>query len=388
MVLFFCGISAIAQIDGVERDYFSDAIAKNYAIAAARYAEKAHFYTRDIHQDYQRNRTYLVKSRHNADTARFYVKKALLMANQAIEHADTNKKALGLLYTTKNYLNEANANLMAIYKTTRYDDTHYYGEQAMYANGYAVVDAYHASLLLGDNLLDTNKRDLIVEDLLDIPLPENATRLEADEATFTGLINLYEERIVVLEQEAAALEKDMGSNTASDAADLMKEQVARLEEEKALLEEKLLQANEQLKTISELLSQVLLKDVDMDKVKPSRETQFETNKRGAVNDNNSIPFAEELPGGLIYRVQIGYYPASKKVKFPGLHPVSKVKVSRGYIRYFTGYFKTYAEATKAKTYIRQNIVKDAFVVSYFERKKISSSEAMRIEHALQIGTGE
>ncbi len=81
---------------------------------------------------------------------------------------------------------------------------------------------------------------------------------------------------------------------------------------------------------------------------------------------------------LFFTVQIGVY--SKEVKdgvFSAYQDVNAIKLPTGLIRYNSGIFKSLEEATSHKDRISSNIP-DAFVVVYYNGKRISLNEAARI----------
>ena len=98
--------------DRINRAYFKDARAKNYAIAAARYGEEAYFYAKDIHQGYNLNFNYAKQARANADTSYWFVKKALLLSDSAMRTAsdssvrgkDYMRRAIKHFQNAKQYL--------------------------------------------------------------------------------------------------------------------------------------------------------------------------------------------------------------------------------------------------------------------------------------------
>ena len=105
----------------------------------------------------------------------------------------------------------------------------------------------------------------------------------------------------------------------------------------------------------------------------------------AYNINNPIPENISLPTGLIYKVQIAAF--RKKVPddvFKGISPISsEKKPDSEFIRYMAGLFVQYNDAVFARNNIRKIGYKDAFVVAYFNGKRITLGEAMAL-----INSGE
>ena len=88
---------------------------------------------------------------------------------------------------------------------------------------------------------------------------------------------------------------------------------------------------------------------------------------------------KELPPGLVYRVQIGYYPLRSRPDFDDVGDVDARVSTNRYIRYFTGIYRTYDDATAAKDSIRGKHVTDAFLVSFNDGAKIPVYNALTLE---------
>jgi hypothetical protein len=107
---------------------------------------------------------------------------------------------------------------------------------------------------------------------------------------------------------------------------------------------------------------------------------FSIMQSSPYSENNPIPTAS-LPGGLIYRIQLGSF--SKTIPentFGGLAPLSKEEASHN-TKYYVGYFKAITEARQALGKIKKYGYPDAFIVSYYRREKISVQKAREIEFA-------
>jgi hypothetical protein len=99
----------------------------------------------------------------------------------------------------------------------------------------------------------------------------------------------------------------------------------------------------------------------------------------AYNANKPIPIDAPVGNGLVFRVQIG---AFKTVlpnnTFKGLNPVNGENAANGYIRYTAGNFNKFENANGVKNDLQKLGYSDAFVVVYFNGKRISLREAMDI----------
>ena len=94
------------------------------------------------------------------------------------------------------------------------------------------------------------------------------------------------------------------------------------------------------------------------------------------NDAQPIQFNPELPSGLVYKVQIGAF--SKRIDpgvFRGFAPITAENAGANLIRYTAGLFEGFNPADAAKNEIRKLGYADAFVVAYYNGKRISAADA-------------
>ena len=91
---------------------------------------------------------------------------------------------------------------------------------------------------------------------------------------------------------------------------------------------------------------------------------------------NPIPVDVSIPTGLVYKVQIGAFrkPIPQNL-FKGINPLMGENTPMGFIRYSAGMFQLLNSATKARDQIRKLGYKDAFVVAYYNGKRVSHSTA-------------
>ncbi len=89
-----------------------------------------------------------------------------------------------------------------------------------------------------------------------------------------------------------------------------------------------------------------------------------------------IPLNPPLPPGLIFKIQIGAFrnPIPQDL-FKGMQPLAGETSPNGLIRYTAGIFHAFDPADWAKNEVRQIGYKDAFVVAYYNGKRISIAEA-------------
>ncbi|MFH2141981.1 MAG: SPOR domain-containing protein, partial [Bacteroidota bacterium] len=93
-----------------------------------------------------------------------------------------------------------------------------------------------------------------------------------------------------------------------------------------------------------------------------------------------IPMNEPLPGGIVFKVQIGAFKSAiKPDAFGGLNPVTgEILAGSAYTRYLVGLFKTYEGATIVKDEVKTMGYRDAFIVAYKDGKRIQLYEARNI----------
>ncbi len=113
--------------------------------------------------------------------------------------------------------------------------------------------------------------------------------------------------------------------------------------------------------------------------------QFEIRDNPAYSDSNAIPVDQPLPSGVIYKIQVGVYskPAVFSL-FRGLYPMSAEKiVGNGFIRYYAGIFNAIKDAEISLERVRNYGYREAFLVSFYNGKKISLIRAREIEQMVQ-----
>jgi hypothetical protein len=87
----------------------------------------------------------------------------------------------------------------------------------------------------------------------------------------------------------------------------------------------------------------------------------------------------DLPMKLIYLVQIGVYKNEVSPEtFKGITPIFIRPMPDG-VSYSTGMFTKLSDASQAKKYLQSIGLHDAFVVPYHKQKKVSVTEATKLE---------
>lgn len=105
----------------------------------------------------------------------------------------------------------------------------------------------------------------------------------------------------------------------------------------------------------------------------------ETTSQPVYTIQNPIPIVNKLPGGLVFKVQVGAFrnPIPPET-FKGFAPITGEKTGSGLTRYTAGYFKDFAPADNAKGQIRNLGYSDAFVVAYLNGERISIARARQM----------
>jgi epidermal growth factor receptor substrate 15 len=106
---------------------------------------------------------------------------------------------------------------------------------------------------------------------------------------------------------------------------------------------------------------------------------FEKKSTIIYTTTNPIPLNPPMPQGLVFKVQVGAFrnPIPQDL-FKGFNPLAGESTPSGLVRYTAGSFRNYKNANLAKTEIRGIGYKDAFVVAYYNGKRISYAEAMTL----------
>lgn len=373
LLLVLSALLCCGQNSQIEKDYFTNSNAKNYAVICSKYSTQAYHYSKNIHFE-----QHLSTAISWGDSAMYFVSKALEFAGKANANAcDTCKVAMRFMNEAKKFLLEAEASLESVATASSPNDSKIFGQKAMYAAGNSILEAYNASfyLLDGHGLPATEAAK--TENPADIN--QQVERLETDEATFTAITKMYEDRLRPIEEEIAALKKKLKAATDEKERERLLEEINRLIDERTIVENKLFESTHKMKEISDRLGELLAEKHNGGNNGPTKKSVFSTDKVGFYNDSNPIPVDEEISEELVFKLQIGYYSRKSSPQWePGFYPVSGRSVSNNFIRYSTGLFYSYQDADNAKDKARQLGINDAFVIAFLDGKKISVAQAIRM----------
>ena len=99
----------------------------------------------------------------------------------------------------------------------------------------------------------------------------------------------------------------------------------------------------------------------------------------AYNNEKPIPIDAKIQDGLVFRVQIGAFKTQlANDAFNGLSPLNGETAGNGYIRYTAGNFTKFENAGAVKNDLRNLGYNDAFVVAFFNGKRITVVEAIAL----------
>jgi len=152
-------------------------------------------------------------------------------------------------------------------------------------------------------------------------------------------------------------------------------------------EEQVTNPNNDIK-VHEYTPQQPVKPVEQTKQTESRPTltsspslMTESPKVKTAPVNKEYETSKDLPGGVVYTVQIGVF--SKKVdksNFYGLKQVFYYYITgRNLYKYYTGVFNTLEEARNHLTNVKGGDYQDAFIAAFYGREPVSVSKALDLQ---------
>lgn len=368
ILLFFSTLYVSDAQDVIERDYFPNAQARNAAIAAARYAEEGYYYSRFT--------TYVNavdSSRIFADTALFFVKRSLMLCDTSLSYAPaSNLEAVDYLLSGKTKTTAADTVLREVYPMTDIKSHHFFGREAANLLSTAVMEYFSASLLLKP---EDGSEATAAETYDVLPFDDEVLRLEADETTFQHLANGYETDLFIFEGLAGDIRAEIKNAQDQKTRASLREWLGELNAQIAESASRLEDASHRIREIRFLLNQKYLKELE-NAEEPEHLSQFDT----STSASGEVEIDEDLPDGLVYKIQLGYYPSDVDINnFHGLFPISGETVKEGLTRFYAGLFYSYTEAGAGLDFVRNNAIANAFIVPYHNGKKVGMSRAVEIE---------
>lgn len=109
---------------------------------------------------------------------------------------------------------------------------------------------------------------------------------------------------------------------------------------------------------------------------------FEVETDPALVRNQKISIDPEIPGGLIYRIQMGVFSKPPDPSFfKGISPVFGFRVSgTESTRYFVGMFRKMADASRSLLTVKQMGFRDSFITAILDGKPVSVERASLMEN--------
>ncbi|TXB65283.1 hypothetical protein FRY74_07625 [Vicingus serpentipes] len=329
--------------------------AKAFAILAAQYNTDAYNYSR---------KNYFLSSKKeilsNCDSGLVSIEIAQKFTDSSLFYAgDTCYHAKKLLQIVRAYQTESKNAFLNVANGSNFQSFNRFSEIAMYNMGNAISDAYMASLLIKTKTITSQLKDD----------KRSFTRLESDENSYVTIKQLYTNRLIEIRDEIKLLEVESKNSSGKDLLEI-NNAINLLNEEEKQYVNKVNNSEYKLINVKNELSAEMMQIVNGD--------VFVTDKKGFYNENVPIPTNVEIPMGLVYRIQIGFFANQLTPEhFDGIFPISSQKIDNVYYRYEAGNFPTYEEAQQSKKIIINKGYSDSFLIAYYNRKKISISEALQ-----------
>ena len=370
LILFFTllYIPGVSQSDSLK----SSNICKQLAIQSAQLADQSHFYTE---LSYFESKPIIYAN--NIDTAISLIKEAISYLDSTISLAsDSAIKALKYAHISKEFAVKTYKTLILSVSNIPYEQKKQFAKKAIYYSENATIDAYHASFYFSVkkkkvdtkvNLIDTN-----------IVAEKQLTKLDIDQTLFALLNADLKEKSEGNKLEIAKLADELFNTEDPNKKAKLKLQLKNLETKDKDLEKKKNDAQQKLSTINTLLSEnsgksPLNKAIQKDTIFSKKIT------KKSDEWNKNFKSDSEMPDFLVYQVQLGVFKSDVMPEtFKGLTPIYTKITDKG-ITYSIGLFERMTDALEAKKNVHGIGLKDAFIVAYYNKKKITLAEAVKLE---------
>lgn len=200
-------------------------------------------------------------------------------------------------------------------------------------------------------------------------------KLEAQELVQESLDNPSDEIDQLILNKIESIQEKQGR---------LNEYKIKLANRQTEIDQLLPKGSEQLAHLNNMLSRGVEPMSKFDAVEfvPIPQDGFSINATTQTQTVKAKPIVTETPSGLMYRVQVGAFskPVAEDV-FNEFTPVSAEKRDNGILVYMAGFFVGNEKARDAQKSIRGIGYTDAFVVAYCDGKRITLSEAQRLEES-------
>jgi hypothetical protein len=345
-------------------------LARQYIIQGAQLANQSYTYSK---------LAFFVNSKNlaakNIDSAIISIEQSINAIDSAIILAsDSELMALDYSNIAKKFAKRSYKYLKAYSQTTNLDLKQDLAKQSTFYAGNATTDAYHASFYFKNCKMKEEKKETPVVNTQ----PKKPTKLDIDQTLFALLDEHLHEKVEEDKKEVLKLTSELKTVKDPVKSEKIKEEIKKIEKEETQLELKDKNARVKLDSLN---AQIDKRDKNKSvEVKPEETVFSKSMKQPIDNWDDEIQLDAELPMGLVYQVQIGYY---KKLNvgeiFRGLTPIMGKTMPGGGISYSIGMFEKIGDAEQAKNYVKSIGLADAFVIASYDRKKITLPEATKLE---------
>ena len=342
---------------------------KELAIESAQFSDQTYYFSQLSFFEKKTN-----FSRNYIDSAIFSVNDAISKIDSSIILAsDSAIMALKYAKIALEYQKKAQKTLIFAKNTLNYVEKIDLLKRAMTYSENATIDAYHASFYFAGNKKRKKKeesKDSLVEE-------KQITKLDIDQTLFSILKEDLSTKSEANKNELQKLSNEL--TKAKDPAKIakLKSQIKKLELKDKELEKKNSEAQSKLTTITSLIEENTKNKAN---ISTQRDTIF-SKTIGNIKDewNKPIKTDADLPVFLVYQVQLGVFKANVLPEtFKGLTPIYSKMTEKG-VCYTTGLFEKISDAREAKKNVNSMGLIDAFIVAYYNKKKITLAEAVKLE---------
>jgi len=309
----------------------------------------------------------------NIDTALIFIKESISYLDSAIFlAADSAIKAKEHANIARD-LNIDSYNTLVFLKSSDFSRRKELSKKAALFSADATVEAYHASFYFKvqrKTKKTQEKPDSVIQE-------KQITKLDIDQTLFTLLKSDLNEKAETNQQEIVKLKNELEITKNDEKAAKIKGQLRILDTKTKELTKKTNDVQQKLASINALIEE---RDKTATTVSVKKDTIFSKSTLKTMTEwNENVKSDSDIPTTLVYQVQIGVYRAAVLPKtFKGLTPIYSEITDKG-VCYTTGLFERLADAREAKNTIQGMGLTDAFIVAYYNKKKISLTEATKLE---------
>jgi hypothetical protein len=325
--------------------------------------------------------SYFVSSKNlaekNIDSAIIYIEQSITAIDSAIILAtDSELMALDYANIAKKFATRSYKLLKTWQQTTDIALKKDLAKQATFYAANAVTDAYHASFYFKNCKVKEEKKN--IAEAIPLTAAKQPTKLDVDQNLFALLGEGLHQKTEEDRKEILKLEEELKTEKDPVKIAKIKTEIKKLENEETALAAKDKNAKAKLDSIN---AQIDRRDKNKETSTKPDETVFSKSmKRPADQWDKDVLLDAELPMGLVYQVQIGFYKMLNASEiFRGLTPIMGKTMPNGGISYSIGMFEKVADAKQARDYVKSIGLTDAFVIASYDRKKITIAEAAKLE---------